>query len=57
MTIRDRIYIADDIAKLDIYKLWVSATNQFKSDGVYIYFSEQYALIRAKIIKAATEKL
>ena len=56
-TIRDRIYIADDIARLDIYKIWRKATDEFQQDRVYIAFSEKYALIRAMIIKAATDKL
>jgi len=56
-TIRDRIYIADDIAKLDIYRIWKTATDEFQSDHTLIAFSEKYALIRAMIVNTATEKL
>ena len=55
MTIRDRIFIAADIKRLDVYNLWISAVNEYNRDHVYIPFSEKYALINAKIVDAAVE--
>jgi hypothetical protein len=53
-TIRDRIYIAADVKRLNIYKLWRDAANEFEHDHVFIAFSEKYALINAMIVDAAT---
>jgi hypothetical protein len=53
-TIRDRIYISEDMKRLDIYKIWQTAVREFDDDHVYIAFAEKYALINAKIVAAAT---
>jgi hypothetical protein len=53
-TIRDRIYIAADVKRLNIYKLWRDAANEFEHDHVFIAFSEKYAVINALIVDAAT---
>ena len=57
MTIKDRIFIAADVKRLDIYKLWNSAVNEYNRDHVFIPFSEKYALINAKIVDAANERV
>lgn len=57
MTIKDRIFIAADVKRLDIYKLWNSAVNEYNQDHVYIPFAEKYALINAKIVDAATSEV
>ena len=57
MTIKDRIFIAADVKRLDIYKLWNSAVNEYNRDHVYIPFAEKYALINAKIVDAATSEV
>jgi len=56
-TIRDRIFIAKEVKELKIYELWVSAARQFEKEKIYIPFAEQYALINAKIVGAATKGL
>jgi hypothetical protein len=53
ITIRDRVYIAEDIKRLNIYKIWRDAVNEFIEDHVFIAFSEQYALINAMVVDAA----
>jgi hypothetical protein len=35
-TIRDRIYISEDVKRLNIYKLWRDAAREFEHDHVYI---------------------
>jgi hypothetical protein len=54
-TIRDRIFIAKEVKNLKIYETWVTAARQFEVDKVYIPFSEQYALMNARIVDAATK--
>jgi len=56
-TIRDRIFIAKEVKELEIYKLWSTAARQFERDMTYIPFAEQYALINAKIVGAATKHI
>jgi hypothetical protein len=56
-TIRDRIFIAKEMKALGIYETWVKAARAFEKDMVYIAFAEQYAVINAKIVDAATKDL
>jgi len=57
VTIRDRIYIADEVAGLGIYELWKNAVDEFYVDRTFIAFAEKYALIRAKLVSAATDRI
>lgn len=57
MTIRDRIFIAADVKRLEIYKLWKNAVEEYDRDYVYVPFAEKYALINALIVDAATRKV
>lgn len=56
-TIRDRIFIAKEVKELGIYEAWVKAERTFEKDRVYIGFAEQYAVLNAKIVDAATKGL
>jgi len=56
-TIRDRIFIAKEVKELKIYETWVTAARAFEKDMIYIPFAEQYAVINAKIVDAATKDL
>jgi hypothetical protein len=56
-TIRDRIFIAKEVKELKIYETWVTATRAFEKDMIYMPFAEQYAVINAKIVDAATKDL
>jgi hypothetical protein len=56
-TIRDRIFIAKEVKELKIYETWVTAARAFEKDMIYIPFAEQYAVISAKIVDAATKDL
>ena len=53
-TIRDRIFIAKEVKQSEIYETWVKAVRIFEKEKVYIGFAEQYAIINAKIVDAAT---
>lgn len=56
-TIRDRIFIAKEVKALGVYETWVKAVQTFENDKVYIGFAEQYAILNAKIVAAATKGL
>lgn len=54
-TIRDRIFIAKEVKELGVYETWVKAVRTFEKDKVYTGFAEQYAILNAKIVEAATK--
>jgi hypothetical protein len=56
-TIRDRVFIAKEVKELKIYETWVKAARAFEKDMNYIPFAEQYAVVNAKIVDAATKDL
>ncbi len=56
-TIRDRIFIAKEVKELEIYETWVKAARAFEKDMTYMPFAEQYAVINAKIVDAATKDM
>jgi hypothetical protein len=56
-TIRDRIFIAKELKELKIYETWVGAARAFEKDMIYMPFAEQYAVLNAKIVAAATKDL
>lgn len=56
-TIRDRVFISKEVKDLNIYETWVKAARAFEKDMIYIPFAEQYAVINAKIVDAATKDL
>lgn len=56
-TIRDRILVTKEVKELGIYETWVKAVRMLDEDKVYIGFAEQYAVINAKIVDAATKDL
>lgn len=52
-TIRDRIFIADDVDRDNILELWTRASRQFDDDRVFAGFRFSYNLINGLIVKAA----
>jgi hypothetical protein len=56
-TIRDRIFIAKEVKELKICETWMAAARAFEKDMIYMPFAEQYAVINAKIVDAATKDL
>ena len=54
--IRDRVYIADDLKRLDILNRWMEATNDAARMGLQEgKFSKRYNEISADIVKVANE--
>jgi hypothetical protein len=45
------------VKELKIYETWVKAARAFEKDMNYIPFAEQYAVVNAKIVDAATKDL
>lgn len=58
MVIRDRIYIADDVQRLDILNRWIKALRDLDYKGlVESEFSKRYNEINADIVKAASRNI
>jgi hypothetical protein len=45
------------VKELKIYETWMTAARAFEKDMIYMPFAEQYAVINAKIVDAATKDL
>lgn len=56
-TIRDRVFIAREVKELNISETWAKAARAFEKDRTFMPFAEQYALINARIVDAATKDL
>jgi hypothetical protein len=54
-TIRDRIFIADDVARDNILELWTNASKTFDDCRDFAKFRASYNLINEVIVKAAMQ--
>ena len=56
-TIRDRIYIADVVTRLDTLNQWIALTKHFDDNRDYSAFRKSYNVINEAIVKAAVDDL
>lgn len=58
MVIRDRVYIAEDVQRLDILNRWIKALRDIDYKGLLeSEFSKRYSEINADIVKAANKNM
>lgn len=53
VTVSDRMYIAEDVGKLDLYRRWTAAVGDFNRDNAHEVFSTRFDEIRLEILRVA----